>query len=236
MDYHVFIPRPNSPGIFVPGIPPSGIIEVGSGSQRALKREAGLTATSILAFPANVGASRLLIAAGSIYTTGTLDTLGFTDTVGTTYTVLMEDAAGANLRAFIAYGVSPGGGANTLTGTHGDANTLWSWSIDEFSGQHASPFDAVGAGGTGTSTAPADTLTVVAANSLIIGSFGDDNATNNAITNNDGTQLDEEQDGSNFLRYGAIFELGVGAGARTIDWTTGTSALWATLAASFKPA
>jgi hypothetical protein len=136
---------------------------------------------------------------------------------------------------FIAYGVTPSAGANTVTVTT-SANGYISFGIDEFTGQHASPFSVNGGSSTGTSTAPSDGITTLTANELIIGCLGVDIGSGVVTITSGQTEIGQEGNGNNFETYGASFQIAGAAGAYNQTWTLGTSQTWRVLTASFKEA
>ena len=137
--------------------------EVGSGSQRATARTSSTVASLNCAFPANVVSGRLLIVGGS----STGGNVTVTDSLGTSYTVYQGTSGGVT--SFIAFGIAPGSGANTVTVTPTSTN-LVSYSIDEFSGPDAAPYDDDSLlVATGTSTSPSDALVTTAAGGLVVG-------------------------------------------------------------------
>ena len=210
--------------------PVMAIVEVGGGTQRATAP--GGSDDRTLAFPGNVGSGNLLIVAGAGFKSGGVAAPGVTDTLGTSYTVLSA-VPFTNGRIFIAYGVSPSAGANTVTidwaGAVGN-----SFSINEYSGQHATPLDVDGGSSTGTSTTPADSLTTLSADDLLIGVVAHD-GTSTITPGTDYTQIGEEEDNT-LQDHGAEFRLVTTAQAYSVNWTLGTSSPWGVYTAAFKPA
>lgn len=94
----------------------AAIAEVGGGSQRAAGDS---SATSLaVAYPGSVTSGNLLVACGAAYDSGGAPaSVSVTDTRSTSYTVLSaaSTTGGDDVRIFIAYGVAPSSGANTVT-------------------------------------------------------------------------------------------------------------------------
>jgi len=207
--------------------------EVGAGSQRAVGDN---SADSLaVAFPANVGAGRLLIAAGAAFLGGGGPaSIIVTDTLGTSYVVL--SAVSGDLRVFVAYGVSPSGGANTITMNPSGAATGNFMAIDEFSGQHATPLDVDGGSSTGVAqSAQSDDLTTLTADDLIIGVMSHVSA-DTAITEGGSYTLIGEQESNANQARSVVFRLVTTAQAYTVNWTTGANVTWIAYTAAFKPA
>lgn len=210
------------------------IAEVGSGSQRATAT--GATGDRTLSFPGNVTSGNLLILAGCGFTVGSADPAPtITDSIGTAYTVASA-VVFTNGRLFIGYGVAPSSGANTVSVDWATADTGSSFSIDEFSGQHATPLDVDGGSSTGTSTTPADSLTTLAANDLLIGVMAHDGSSGISITPTANyTQIGEEETNT-FQDHNAVFRIATSATSYTVDWTIGSSSPWGVYTLAFKEA
>ena len=211
------------------------IAEVGSGSQRASVTGDNVDSQA-LAFPAGVGNARLLIVAGSNFQSGVNATISVSDTLSTSYTVI-QASLGASTVGFIAYGVSTSSGANTVTVNPSGTGNYVSYSIDEFSGQHATPLDVNGGSSTGTSTAPLDALTTGTANDLIIGLVTHSDGSSPTITPTGSyTQIGEEENTALHQPYNMVFRLVTTAQSYNVDWTTSPSTTWLALTAAFKEA
>lgn len=208
--------------------------EVGSGTQRATAHTSVTVSSLNCAFPGSVVAGNLLIVAGAITHSGSASVSSVTDSVGTTYTVF-QSAVDA-IRTFIAFGLAAGSGANTVTVNAAASGTFISYSIDEFSGANATPFDDDASPTTGTSTAPLSATAIsTVANDLLIASLYKAGTT--TITPGAGfTQIGEEEDDSTFIAHGAEFKIVGASGNYTANWTLGASVAWITLAIVFKPA
>src|SRR5437660_7920347 len=200
-------------------------VEVGSGSQRATSAE-GTGGNNTAAYPANVGSGNLLVAGGCIARGASTSTsLTVTDTVSTSYTVLLsaENIQNSFNRTFIAYGISPSGGANTITVAPSNGLDRTQFAIDEFSGQHGTPFDVDGgASGDLVSTTPSMNLITVAANDLILGAI--------CVDTSDGSETDTA--GAGYTRIGNLqgratagddfsfeFQIVTAAGTYAVNWT-----------------
>jgi hypothetical protein len=208
------------------------ITEVGSGTQRASYFSNIPSTTGVQAYPANIGNGNLLICAGRAYVAGAPPTISVTDTRSTSYTVI-QNAVNANSTAWIAYGVSSSSGACTVTVTS-TGTAYISYALDEFAGQHATPFSVNGGTSTGTSTSASDGITTLTSGELIIGVAGH-SGTTVTITPTQ-TQIGEAEDVNQYEPYNTSFQIAGAAGAYTQTWTLGGSVAWQVLTASFKEA
>ena len=211
--------------------------------QTATKAGAATLDSYDLAFTSNVAADSLLVVAGSSWDNGGVSSYTVTDTRGTSYTILsFPSSAGDNgngLRLFLAYGISPSAGANTVTvNPAGDAaNSTNSFGILEASGvDTATPLDVDGGGVEGTSTTPTRDITTGTANALVIGVMTHNTFASPTLTEQDGTLISEEQNGLTFISHNAIYKIEGAAGVDTINWTTSASVVWQVYLASFKEA
>lgn len=215
--------------------------EVGSGSQRA-STHLLTNGPATLAYPGNVTAGNLLIGAGIAWKTGAgVTSISIDDTLTTSYTVILSDVVtdgSGEMRVFIWYGVATGSGANTVT--FGPASNVYcSFSIDEFSGQHASPLDAsTTTPNTGTSTDPTFSFNTATSDTLIIGVFGHGNGSAPSLSvDAPSSQFGESETDNVDMAHSAAFRIISGAaGTYATDWTSSGSVHWAAIAASFAPA
>ena len=209
--------------------------EVGSGSQRATNQHASAD-SGTLAFPGNVTSGSLLIVAGANWQSGgSTVSVGVTDTLSTSYTVVPYYVG--EFTTFIAYGVASSSGANTVTVNPAGTGNYFSYSIDEFSGQHATPLDVDGGNSTATSTSAADSITTVTANDLIIGCVSQTAATTVTFTPGGSyTQIGEQEDSGTYQGHSAVFRIVTTAQAYSVDWTLGTSQAWMAMTLAFKEA
>lgn len=211
--------------------------EVGSGSQRATATSSTSEVASLgVAFPANVTSGNLIIVGGNTWASaGPASSISVTDTIGTTYTVVTSTIGGDKYLQFIAYGVTSSSGANTVT-VDPNINTFIAFAIDEFSGQNATPLDVDGSSSTGTSTAPADSITTGVANALIIGvAFHDGSVANALDPTGSYTQIGEEEDNNVSVDFNLVYRIATTATSYTVDWTLGSSASWLAQTISFAP-
>ena len=207
--------------------------EVGSGTQA--KSCSGYGDTTTCAFAGSVTSGSLLIVGGQAYSGATVTSCGVTDTVKTSYSVLSYPATASTNHMFLAYGLAPSGGANTIT-VDCDVDVYVSYGIDEFSGSDATPLNVNAGGANGIDSAPTHSITTTVADALIVGVAGDDSGNTSAITEGSGfTKIAEEENGSLYMRYGLEFKIATSATTYTVDWTTADSVSWQVLAASFKP-
>lgn len=210
-------------------------------SQRADATGCIGTDTCAVAFPNNVTAGNLLIVGGS----GADEDSGpgtytVTDTVGTTYTTLLcttvPTQAGFESTAFLAYGIAAGSGANTVTvnPTLDTSVQQMDFAIDEFTGVADPPLDVDGGSSTGTSTTPADGITTLTANDLVIGVVGIGTITGPTLTPGSGyTQIGESQSGGDGFNF--EFQIVTTAQLYSVNWTS-TNILWSACTAAFKEA
>jgi hypothetical protein len=212
-------------------------VEVGGMNQRALANSASAVDSLNCAYPANVAAGSLLVALGGVDSNPASVTV--TDTRLTPYTVLLSTAAltGGN-KYFIAYGIAPSAGPNTVTVNPAGAASFISFAIDEFSGCHpTTPLDVDGGESTGTSTTPSDDLTTVSANALILGvvGHGEGVAPPTITPGGDYTQIGEIEDQTQFMAFNAVFRIVTLPQSYTVGWTLSTSEGWLAKTAAFKP-
>lgn len=206
------------------------IAEVGSGSQRATVQGVNV-ASAAVAFPANVGNGSLLtVQLGGFSTT----TVAVSDTLGTSYATLGRASTTLN-SAFISYGIAPSAGACTVT--IDPDGVYFSAVIDEFSGVNATPLDVDGGGSTGTSTTPADSVTTLTDDDLVlatavVGSSG----TASWAAGSGKTLQDSHNSNLDTVAYAAEFQIVGAAGSQTMDFTIASSIDWGVYTAAFKPA
>jgi hypothetical protein len=210
--------------------------EVGGGTQRATKVDNNVD-TSALAYPGNVTNGSLLVLAGACFKSAAApQAFTISDTLTTSYTNLTA-ALGANITLLIAYGLAPSGGANTITIDPSGTGAFLSWSIDEFSGSHATPLDVDGGSSTGTDSAPQDSLVTLVDSDLLIGVMSFSNVAAVTITPGGSyTQIGEDEDGVNDQVHNMVFRIVTTAQSYTVDWSTGSSVTWGAYTAAFKPA
>jgi hypothetical protein len=191
-----------------------------------------------LAYPGNVTAGNLLVVGGNAYDTGGTTGYSVTDSVGTSYTVYACTALTASSTAtpFIAVGIAPSSGSNTVTVNptlDASANQIV-FGIGEFSGTATSSIlDVNGGSSTGTSTSPSDGITTASANALILGLVGFQ--TSAGVTPGGSyTQISENQ--SSLDAFNLLYRVATTATAYTVDWTLGTSQAWSACTISIKAA
>lgn len=218
--------------------------EVGSGSQRSSANSAGTAIPALsIDYPGDVTAGNLLIAVMAWWRTspGANGSPTCEDDVGTTFSSIVSDqitlGSGA-YRLAIFYGAAGGSGANTIAMSDAVANSFMSGSINEFSGQHATPLSVSSTTpNTGTSTDPTASLTTLTSGELVIGVMSHGNGANPTMAvDAPSTQFGEEETQDADQGHSAGFRIGGAAGSHAIDWTLGASSDWATLIASFEAA
>jgi hypothetical protein len=215
------------------------IAEVGGGTQRSTIREANVDAAPGEAFPANVASGSLLIVVGAVWQSGTgITAVTVTDTLGTSYTVILAGTgvthSGGNARPFVAYGIAPSAGANTVTVDPSGTGNYINACIDEFSGVHATPLDINGGESTGTSTTPSDGLITLTDGALVIGVMAKIGSSTHTVGSGY-TLIDSD---TTLVRqaYAAEFQIVGAAGAYTPDFTIGATDDWTMISVAFKPA
>lgn len=201
------------------------------------------------AFPGNVTSGDLLVVAGTIgrdssgFAGPSGTTITVTDNRGTSYTVVRGSVIGVNVmqrQTFIAYGLAPSSGANTVTITLSNLCSI-SYGIDEFSGVHATtPFhNSVATTGSGI-TPVAGSIFPSAANAMLVGVMAHSASTTVLTPNTGNTQIGEwETNGgsvdANESAFNAAFRVFVGTGTFSISWTAGAFIPWGALAVAFIP-
>lgn len=207
--------------------------EVGSGTQRATATHNNAT-SGTLAFPGSVTSGSLLVVAGANWQATLPSTISVTDTLSTSYSVVQVD--NASYSGFIAYGVASSGGANTVTVDPTQTGNYFSFSIDEFSGPHATPLDVDGGSSSGNSTAPLDAITTSTANDLIIGLMFHIDSVSDTLSPGSGyTQIGEQENNSTSQCHNAEFKIVTTATSYNVDWSTGSSRQWVAMTMAFKP-
>lgn len=207
-----------------------GFAEVSGGSQRATARN-GSPATSLnCAFPANVTAGNLIVVGGATFDQ---TVTGVADTVGTTYGLQVYELG--SQRLFIAYGIVPTSGANTVTVTGG--NTYFSYSISEFSGAHSSPLDVAGTGIEVASTSAPSTpsLTTTVNNCLLLAVYAG-TGTVTVTPDSPNIQIGEEENYSSFMTHNFCYRIVGAAGSYSTSWTLSSALRTRTAAVALKPA
>lgn len=190
----------------------------------------GFTSTSC-AMPGNSTAGNVIAACGSIWNGNNLTDMAITDSVSTPYTeIIGAAAAGTPNKTWMAYGVVPSTGANTLTSTPaGGTGWYMSWGIVELSGvDTGTPLDADGSYSTGSSTSPSDGITTVAADAIVLACLAHGNSGSTAITPDTGggwTAIGEIEATGN-APYAFEYQIFSSAGSKTAGYTLGTSTGW----------
>lgn len=207
------------------------ITEVGGGSQRAVTRNAVVTNINI-AFPTNVTSGSLLIAAGrAIWSSGSGVTV--TDTRGTSYTAFIGSDQGDGGRPWIAYGIAPGSGANTVNVAAGGGGTftLVSGAIDEFDLDGLAIVVVDGGSSTGNSSSPSDSIALTTTQSLVIGALAWQFGSRTATEGSGYTLID--MDGT--YAVAVEFQVFSSAGTKAVDYSiTGGSTPWSAMSVGFQ--
>jgi hypothetical protein len=188
--------------------------------------------------PGTVTAGELLVCGGWVYPGGGVlpASVGVTDTRGTSYTVL--SCTNGVERGWIAFGIAPSSGGNTIRVNPSTASDYISFSIDAFTvgpGQTiALSVDGSGSIGSGINATPADSITTLTADELIIGLMGYDGATTTIAPGGSWTEIGEHEDNSSDEAHALEFGIVTTAQAYSVDWTLGTGRDWKVMTASFK--
>lgn len=183
-------------------------------SQRAASgNNNAIAGAGTLAFPNNVTVGNLLICAGSVWGSAAAPaSVAVTDTRSTVYTVVLGAIpSGLTWRTFIAYGVALSSGACTIS-VDPAGTSSFSFSLDEFNGQHGTPADV--AGGDTAGNAPnastftaSDSITTVAANALLIGVMSHDVADRVLTAATNYTLIGKNETNSNNQCHAAVFRI-----------------------------
>lgn len=213
-----------------------GWAEAGSGTQRAASGAQASSNSFPLAYPGNVTAGDFLLVIGSGWAVGGALTYAITDTLGTSYTITVSAAlTGDNANTFIAWGIAPSSGANTVTV---DPNNTadFSFSIDAFTGAHASPVSVDGGRTEGTSTSATDSLTTAVDNELVVAVCTYLGADTTLAAGANFTQIGQTATNTGNQAHIAEFRIVTTAGAYSAPVTLGASRAWSVQTYSFKPA
>jgi hypothetical protein len=207
------------------------------GSQRATFTSLGVQVDSLAgAYPNNVTAGDFLVCGGQAFESGPPSSITVTDTLGTTYTVLSYSPNSVE-RLWIAYGIAPSSGANTVTANPSGSAAYMSFSIDAFAGVNTTtPLSVDGGNSTGTGTAVADSITTATANELIIGCMGYDGGNTTVAPGGSWTEIGQYVDNATGEIHALLFGIVTTAQAYSVDWTLGASRVWQCITASFKAA
>ena len=192
--------------------------------------------STTVAFPANVTAGNLLVVLGCVWKSGGNTGVTITDTRSTSYTVRWyQNSANTNFSIYLAFGIAPSSGACTVTIDPSDLGNSIEGAIDEFSGVADPPEDVNGGSTEGSSTTPADSLTTLTADALLLGVMGHASAGSPTLTPGAGyTQIGENED-SFELPFNGVFRIVTTAQAYTVDWITGASVAWEAATEAMKP-
>jgi len=195
----------------------------------ASKRASGMVNgdSGTLAFPGGgVTSGDICVIQGAMWASaGAPVTVTLTDTLGTTYSITYGTVI-AGEKTFIGWGVAPSTGANTVTVNPAGSSSDFSYSIDAFTGTSPA-LDVNGGSTTGTSSSPADALTTLTENALILGVMTHDGSTQTITPGGSYTQIGEHESNTNMQCHNAVFRVATTAQAYTADWTTALGPLWA---------
>jgi hypothetical protein len=153
---------------------------------------------------------------------------------GATFSYFLGPNLGTGYKPFIAYAVAVTTGSVTFTVNGANADDWGSFSYHEFavSAGNTWALDVDGVGATGTSTTPADSLTTLTANALILGVMTK-NASATMTPTANYTEIGEEPSGTN-LAHNAVYRIATTATSYTVDWTMNNSVGWTVYTAAFK--
>lgn len=215
--------------------------EVGAGTQVA-----SVTATNVdsatVAYPGNIGSGSFLACWGANWHATATTSVTVTDTRSTSYSTLLAPTGigwgGGTGKPWVAYGVSASGGACTVTiDPNGTAN-YFNATIDEFTGQHATPLDVDDGETTGTSATPSSSITTTADYDLVLAAMALGALSNAIFASKTGRLCQVAFNGSDAQQPYAVALSFVGtAGAKSMAWDLGgDSRLFSIYTAGFKPA
>jgi hypothetical protein len=200
---------------------------------------AGNYDSTTLAYGSNVAAGNLLTCTGAIWNGNDVTSIIITDTVLTPYTVVLGTVSGGTPnKTWIARGIAPSSGANTVTINPNGSGRYSSHSIAEFDNIDATPLDVDGGTSTGSSATASDGITTSATNTLVIGVMSQGSGSNHALTEDTGGgwALIGEVENAGNAPYSAQYQLFTSAGAKTASWTIAASVAWCAQTMSFKTA
>lgn len=214
--------------------------EVGGGTQRATTAFSGASGT--LDYPGNVTAGSILWVGGAAWDSIAPTSIAISDTLHGAWPsgqVLSAQDVG-NVRYWVAYFLATSSGACTVT-VDPEGNADCSFSIDEFSGSHATPLDVNDGATSGQGDNPSGSITTVADDALITGvmTHDDDAVSSPAITVGASyTQIGESENNSTNQCHSALFRIVTTPTAYTVDWTCNIAAgkESGVFLVSFKPA
>jgi hypothetical protein len=190
------------------------------------------------AYGSNVTSGNLLICTGAVWDwppTG----LTVQDTVGTNYTIAFgSEIVGSGQTTWIAFGLAPSSGANTVTVNPSQAVNDFSYTIAEFSGAPAGNVADVNGGSTtgALGVTATDSLTTVAVNALIIGVMSQSGVDTTLTKGADYTDLGETETNDGNACHHAVYRVVTAPGVYTVDWTLGAARDWGAQTYSFRPA
>lgn len=197
-----------------------------------------------LAFPNNVAAGDLLICAGAAWQSSgapTGVTVTSTQTTGN-WSTLLGTIFDTTQRSFIAYAVATGSGSCTVTINPAGSAADSTFSIDAFTGQHATPLDVDGGTSTGiagnSAGTASDALTPTVANDLLIGVMTHSTGGRTLTAGADYTTIGENENNESTQCHHAVFRFVTTAQSYTVSVDYGTGAgdygTWGLQTAAFK--
>jgi uncharacterized protein (DUF2237 family) len=208
---------------------------IGEVASRRARTFGNAVNSQTLAYPGDVTAGNLLVCGGFTFAAGP-PTISVTDTRGTSYTVLSFNPNSSET-GWIAYGIAPSSGANTVTVNPSTASDFLSFSIDEFSGvDPTTPLSVDGGNATGASGIPIHSITTVTVNELIIGCMGYDGATTTIAPAGACTEIGEHEDNTSDEAHALVFRIVGAPDTYQVNWTLGATRTWQIMAASFREA
>lgn len=213
------------------------IVEVGSGSQRAMV-SAGPLANFPLDYPGDVTADNLLLCGGSRYDQAVT---GIIDTRGTDWDFyVMPERIGGGC-AFLGWGIAPSSGPNEIEVQTAASGNFVSYGCTEFSGiDIASLIDVAAFYGSFDDPKVANPSIDIETDSdeaLIVG-IGIPSGQPGFISPGAGyTQIVEEENWNAWMAFNLQFRIGGAAGVHAVPWILDSDAhYWAMSAMAFKAA
>jgi len=185
--------------------------------------EAGNFDSTTLAFDSNIGSGRGLTFSGAFWNGTEVNALTLTDTRSTSWSTFVgAGSAGTPDAPALGYGASTSGGACTVTIDPNGGGRYGSFTIAEWDDLDSASLLDVDGGNTtgGAANAAADSLTTVAANTLVIGvvTHGAGAGTLTPNTGGGWTELGEIESGAN-APSSSVYQYFTSAGSKTVDWS-----------------
>jgi hypothetical protein len=165
---------------------------------------------------------------------GSNSSIGVTDNRGNSYTV--QTFASGVYRLFVAWTVVSATQTVQVLVNPSPTNCRIAYTIDSFTGQHATPLDVGIVGASGTGTAPAVSITPTMNGTLAVGFETEDGASIVQDPPAGWTQMGELNAGTAAPAGNSAFLINTTTAPLTPTWTLSVSQNWIAIAAVFKAA